>query len=215
MAAPLRTPSPYNAGGYCPVTTDEVVEERYRVEYEGRTVYFCCDKCRRKFIAEPSRYAANLASSTTATATEHHPHPAPAGEARLTRLGRLHPLAVHFPVALILSAGLAELPGAFRRKPAWHEFSRFSITLGALGALIAVPLGWLAAGAPGSDALTEWHRWLGTATGLTSAAAALLARTHHLTAYRATLAVGVALVAAAGHLGGVLTHGEDFVQIWK
>jgi hypothetical protein len=138
LAAPIRAEIPALANTYCPVMTDERVEERYPVDYEGRTVYFCCDKC--------------------------------------------------------------------RRKPLWHEFSRFCITLGALGALVAAPLGWLAGGAPGPDALTEWHRWLGLATYGTSFAAAFLSQTIRMGAYRVLLLASVLLVAVTGRLGSILTR---------
>ncbi|MBI5764770.1 MAG: YHS domain-containing protein [Planctomycetes bacterium] len=29
-----------------------------KMEYEGRTYYFCIEDCRRQFAAEPERYAA-------------------------------------------------------------------------------------------------------------------------------------------------------------
>lgn len=207
-ATPADAEAPAPANTYCPVTTDELVDERYHVDYEGCTVYFCCDKCRRKFLADPTRYAAALSNNLQEGAAQ----PPAKGWAQM---GRLHPIAVHFPVALILTAGLTELGALLRRKPLWHEFSRFCISLGALGALAAAPLGWLAGGMPGADALTEWHRWLGVATFLASTSAAVLVRMNGPTAYRLSLLASVVLVTVTGHLGGLLAYGGDLVPVWK
>lgn len=216
LATPVRAEDPAVANTYCPVTTDEPVDERYHVDYKGRTIYFCCDKCRRKFLADPLRYAASLTNSTQTGAEQPLDRGTPPKSKNWrTQVGRFHPIAVHFPVALILTAGLTELSAVLRRKPIWHEFSRFCITLGALGALVAMPLGWLAGGAPGSDILTEWHRWLGVATYFASTSSALLVRTNGPMAYRISLLASVVLVTATGHLGGLLTHGPNFMQIWK
>lgn len=217
LATPAHAELPALANTYCPVTTDEQVDVRYHADHEGRTVFFCCDKCRRKFLADPLRYAEALVQTPAAGAADQHPSASTRRSVKDWRekLGRLHPLVVHFPVALIMVAGLAELCAVLRQQTNWHGYARFSITVGALGALVAAPLGWLAAGPPGADALTEWHRWLGIATYLASTSAALLVRTSWLTAYRVTLLASVALVAAAGHLGGLLAYGEDALRIWN
>lgn len=203
---------PAGANAYCPVTTDEPADERYHAVHEGRTIYFCCGKCRRKFLADPAAYAVDRtpAATTPDGGTSKLAKPAAAWE----RLGRLHPLAVHFPVALMAAAGLAEVLSVARRQVSWSFAGRYCIVLGATGAALAVPLGWLAAGPPPVDALTEWHRWLGIATFATGAGAALLARTAHRLAYRVLLFGSVALVAATGHLGGALTHGTPIFPLW-
>lgn len=43
---------PVNA--MCPVTTDEPIDPRFIVEYEGNVVGFCCRKCRTKFEQDPA-----------------------------------------------------------------------------------------------------------------------------------------------------------------
>lgn len=199
FAGAARAELPAGANAYCPVTREEPVDERYHTDYEGRVIYFCCDKCRRKFLVNPAEYA-----DAPAVAPAHATH---GRSDREGGLGLLHPIAVHFPIALIIAAGAAELMSVVRRQSSWSTTGRHCVTLGAIGAVLAVPLGWLAAGPPGADALTEWHRWLGVATLAGSASAAILARTPCRRAYRAMLCASVAAVAAAGHLGGLLTHG--------
>jgi len=52
----------------CPVTAGEAVDPAQYVEYQGQRVYFCCDKCRAKFHANPARFADELARVMPVTA---------------------------------------------------------------------------------------------------------------------------------------------------
>ena len=69
----------------CPVMTDELTDPDIWVEYKGRRVYFCCQKCKRQFKADPEKYVVNLASfaapaqggSATTSAVEVEPEGAP------------------------------------------------------------------------------------------------------------------------------------------
>ncbi|MDF1545859.1 MAG: YHS domain-containing protein [bacterium] len=47
---------------YCPVTTSELAEEQFSVDYQGQTIYFCCNKCKKDFLNNPETYTANLES---------------------------------------------------------------------------------------------------------------------------------------------------------
>lgn len=51
----------------CPVLTDEPSDPEIYVDYNGRRVYFCCVRCRRKFQQEPEKYVANLAAFSQPT----------------------------------------------------------------------------------------------------------------------------------------------------
>ncbi|MHC4946916.1 MAG: DUF2231 domain-containing protein [Planctomycetota bacterium] len=137
-------------------------------------------------------------------------------------MGRLHPLVVHFPVALVLLAALLESVLVFRPS---HRVSRTAVTclaFGAVAAAAAAWFGWLnAAHEPrgaASDLMVFLHRW----TGVGAAAVAWLAlvlvcvdarrRVHWaLSGYRAALLVAAALVAVGGHFGGVLVRGEGYL----
>ena len=91
--------------------------------------------------------------------------------APLAWLGKFHPLVTHFPIALILSAAVAELLYLRRGTALFDHAVRFSIWLGAGGALAAALLGWFFAGFHFVD--DEWimtaHRWMGTTTALWAA----------------------------------------------
>ena len=45
---------------YCPVTTSELAEEQFSLDYQGQTIYFCCNKCKKDFLSNPELYLANL-----------------------------------------------------------------------------------------------------------------------------------------------------------
>lgn len=45
---------------YCPVTTSEKSDSNIFLDYQGKRIYFCCNKCKRDFIADPDAYVKNL-----------------------------------------------------------------------------------------------------------------------------------------------------------
>lgn len=84
LVARGQSPSPEGIGvgggpvnTICPVTTDEEVDPRFTVVYEGVTVGLCCRKCRTKFEQDPSAYVANLpvSFSQTGTSQDHRKEP--------------------------------------------------------------------------------------------------------------------------------------------
>jgi uncharacterized membrane protein len=143
------------------------------------------------------------------------PTPAPRRNPWLKWLGKLHPVVVHFPIALLVIALLADLLG---RRPA----ARFCLGFGALGALAAAGLGWLAGeSTPGTKADQLFlHRW----SGIAVAALALVTWALYQRRTREGgpseghpgwvrwLLVALALsVSLAGHWGGELSWGEGYL----
>src|SRR5262245_15336500 len=132
---------------------------------------------------------------------------------------RLHPLLIHFPIALVLAAA-AEAAALVSRDPRWRAAAVVNLRAGALFAALAAATGWRFVSAAGIDAtpLLEWHRSVGTAAAAAAVAAAVaeigaerngrLGRVIH----RIALMVAAALVGAAGHLGGLLVWGEHFFR---
>ena len=53
----------------------------------------------------------------------------------------LHPVTVHFPIALIFSVLLIETMALAWNRPHWHRISLWNLLLGALGAVAAVVTG--------------------------------------------------------------------------
>ena len=91
-------------------------------------------------------------------------------------LGRLHPALVHFPIALFLAAGLAELILFARPTSGLEPTVRFLVYTGAAGGILAVMLGWLAGGIRMSDRSETlgMHRWTGTGIALAGVALAIM-----------------------------------------
>lgn len=150
-------------------------------------------------------------------------HGQPEGFGRAIRyLGKFHPVVVHFPIALIITAAFAELLALVSRKNAFSEAAYFVLVVGAGGAAAAVGLGWAAgafadyqaeiAGVP----VLGLHRWLGTTSGLfvlLTLGLALRARKKNspgrIKAYRAALFTSAILVSVTGHFGSALIYGLD------
>lgn len=150
-------------------------------------------------------------------------HDRPSGTAQLiTFLGKFHPLVVHFPIALVLGAFVAEVLGVVTRKSLFSDAARFSIALAAISVVVTVGLGWAAgvsAHYPGELTRTLWlHRWVGTVTGFLVLATAALseksrlgtARGKPLIAYRALLLLASVAVGVTGHLGATLIYGPEY-----
>jgi mono/diheme cytochrome c family protein len=157
--------------------------------------------------------------ASSQTPAEEAPAP-PSFSRRLLRwLGRFHILVIHFPIALLMAAAVAEAWRCWRRR--WLPWSavRFCVLLGAAGAVCAAALGWLHADVGGyghsSPSLLTLHRWLGTTAAAWSLGVALLSewdthRGRRSWAFRAALVIGAALVGVTAHFGGGMVHGEDF-----
>lgn len=56
--AKIETSKPWNA--VCPVMGEEIDPEIKTVEYKGKTIGFCCDKCLEKFNKDPEAYMKKL-----------------------------------------------------------------------------------------------------------------------------------------------------------
>src|SRR5437764_6152500 len=79
-------------------------------------------------------------------------------------VGRLHPLLIHFPIALVIVAVAAERVATATDDHRWRTVAVGNVRVGAAFALVAAIAGWRLAVVAGIDAtsLLEWHRWLGT-----------------------------------------------------
>jgi hypothetical protein len=136
-------------------------------------------------------------------------------------LGRFHILAIHFPIALFVTAALGEMLAAHRGSTVPDPVVRFCIFLGAASAVATVALGWLHADAGGYGSSTPgmlaMHRWLGTAAGMWTTVIALASerevrRGRRSLLFRIILCAGAALIAIVAHFGGLLVHGRSFLE---
>ncbi|HET7618377.1 MAG TPA: DUF2231 domain-containing protein [Vicinamibacterales bacterium] len=131
-------------------------------------------------------------------------------------IGRLHPLLIHFPIALVIVAAAAEGAAIATADDRWRTAAVINIRVGAALAVAAAFAGWRLARGIDVDttSVLEWHRWLGTAGATLALAAGFASGRMGRTSwrYRGALFGAAALIAAAGHLGGVLVWGADFLR---
>lgn len=142
--------------------------------------------------------------------------PAPAW---LRFIGRFHPLLVHFPIALILTAAALEGWQFLRDREECSSTALVLIRLGALSALAAGAAGWILADSKSFGRAVEstifYHRWLGvSAFGfavLASIAGAAAKRGLGTRLYRFVLIGAFFCASGAGHLGGELVYGDGYL----
>jgi uncharacterized membrane protein len=129
-------------------------------------------------------------------------------------LGRFHPLAVHFPIALLLLVPLLEIAGS--RRPALREAAGFVLRIALLSCLLAVALGYLLAYGRGDigTGITR-HMWGGIVLTigvlLCLAARALWSSGRPPQIYPPTLSCVLLLLLWTTHQGGSLTHGTNYL----
>lgn len=131
---------------------------------------------------------------------------------RLTAfLGRMHPFAVHFPIALFPISWIALVFA--RRRGDRVDLIRAFIVVAGVAAAGAATLGWLNAGfqLADRDPIQAVHRWLGTGLALIGLALALWAwrRAESVNSHAMTWALGgvTFLLLVQGWFGAALTHG--------
>jgi uncharacterized membrane protein len=129
--------------------------------------------------------------------------------------GRLHPLVVHFPIALVMVAALSEILGWVKKRPLSSETLSTLLGFATIFAIAAAATGWwFARQQENADGpLLFWHRWLGLAVAAATGAAWGSLRVASYHRYRPwLLLLAAALVALCGHLGGLLVWHKDFFQ---
>lgn len=138
-------------------------------------------------------------------------------------VSKLHLLVLHFPIGLILAAVLADALWLWLRRPLFKEAGYWCIVLGALAAIPTVITGFMLMNGMGftgeAAEIGETHESLGVITMCLALAAAgiRLAARNRLArlwgyAYAALIAGSAVLVAMAGHWGGMLAFGENYLK---
>lgn len=133
--------------------------------------------------------------------------------------GRFHPIILHLPIGFLLLAFLLEILSRIERFRAYRPAVGLALFLGAASALVAAALGYmLAQGGGYGEELLGLHQWLGIATVVFAIGAYILYLQRNKQenstldkAYVSTLSVMVLVLMGAGHFGGSLTHGSDYL----
>ena len=135
----------------------------------------------------------------------------------LQPIGRMHPMILHFPIAILMLAMLLEF---FRFKTEYNAqdlYQRFASNLllaGAISSAITVIMGlFLSKEGTYSGETLQLHKWAGVSMVFIPS---LIYWFRDSSWYRAPLARSGAIITffcliIAGHLGATLTHGENFV----
>ncbi|WP_221435405.1 DUF1592 domain-containing protein [Algisphaera agarilytica] len=135
-------------------------------------------------------------------------------------LGRFHPLVLHMPIGAMFVLALLELLNLVRSKWNLDIACRIVLWVSVLSAVPAVLAGFLLASSGGyRESLLSQHQWLGWGTAILAVWLLYLRRVsldRHgwIWLYRPLLLVNVALLSLAGHFGGSLTHGSDYLTAY-
>jgi len=128
-------------------------------------------------------------------------------------VGRLHPLSVHFPIAVLLIVPFFEILGRKGSAPFLLPSVDVLLLLAAGGAILSAALGWcLARGGGYSGPLVRQHMWGGLAVASASSICWWLRSRGDSAApsrlYLPLLLLAIVLVSFTGYRGGQLAHGE-------
>ena len=133
--------------------------------------------------------------------------------------GRFHPLVLHFPIGFLAVAFALEVLSRFDKYKKYKAAVGFVLLLGAASAVVAAGLGYMLAQAGGyNEDLLAIHQWSGIGLALASVGALVLRWQSQLKfsflldkAYLSLLSLMMVLLIVAGHFGGSLTHGSEYL----
>jgi uncharacterized membrane protein len=132
-------------------------------------------------------------------------------------IGRLHPAIVHLPIGIFVLAFIFQY--IMPLKSGRDELIRFVLVISLIFSLLASAMGWvLSWNSEYAEATVDQHKW--PAIFFTIASGLLIPL--HIKApsiplvkkmYHGLFFVSMVLLMVAGHRGGSLTHGEDYLSL--
>jgi uncharacterized membrane protein len=133
--------------------------------------------------------------------------------------GRFHSLIVHLPIGILLFAALLELLSTTRKNENYELAIKIALLTGAFTAFLAALAGYfLASTGSYDDQALFWHQWLGISIGFVALFAWWLKQSARLRqivnktrANQWVAATVLLLIGVTGHLGGNLTHGNNYL----
>ncbi len=183
-------------------------------KFTGSGPVSLCPNLRRplRFLA----IALFLLGSTAATAQSAH-----SGEPAeiLTFIGRFHPLLVHLPVGFLFVAFLLEIFSRFNAYRELRHAVTFILLLGVISSVVSAVMGYFLSLSGGYEEDTLfWHQWLGIGVAVTALIAYVIKKNADrrpafpgARAYFPVFLLTVFFTMGAGHYGGSLTHGSDYL----
>lgn len=135
-------------------------------------------------------------------------------------VGPLHLIAVHFPIALLITAAGAEFRSIVQGSRIPTPAVRFCVLMGVMSAVTTASLGWIHAAnghGLGAPQVLGLHRWIGTTAAAWAVVTVFVSERDERRGvrslwFRVWLFLSALLVAVTGHFGGILVHGDDFLS---
>ncbi|MCE6992165.1 DUF1549 domain-containing protein [Dyadobacter sp. CY323] len=123
----------------------------------------------------------------------------------------MHPMMVHFPVALLCVALLFEVIDWKRKSAGLRDAVKILTWIGTISAVLSVIFGLLLADSEEASGTSfEIHKWLGIATLALAVITTFALRSGKRVIFRSLIFTTVCGVSFAGHYGALLTHGDDY-----
>ena len=133
-------------------------------------------------------------------------------------LGRFHPIILHLPIGGLMVLLLMEIINRFRPELNLDAACNILLWFSVISILPTISLGFLLASSGSyEDELLNFHKWLGWFTALICIWLVVFRQkksnksTGLSRLYYFFLSINVVLLSLAGHYGGYLTHGEDYL----
>ncbi|MBE7177913.1 MAG: hypothetical protein INR69_16025 [Mucilaginibacter polytrichastri] len=130
-------------------------------------------------------------------------------------LGRFHPVLVHLPIGILLLAIVLHVLSAREKYAAWRVILSPAYLFGAASAVFSCITGFLLSQEGGyPDDTLSAHQWLGISVAVVSVVLFILQQKQLFSPPKiryALAAVLFLLLTVTGHLGGSLTHGDDYL----
>lgn len=129
----------------------------------------------------------------------------------IQQVGELHPVILHFPIALITMTAIAEVLFAWFKNPLFDQAARFMLIAAAITAIPTALFGLAWSYSMQYSGMKVdffwWHRFVGIFTMVLAIVTVYLREKHLMKAYYWALLILFVSVNTAGFLGGVLTFG--------
>ena len=130
-------------------------------------------------------------------------------------LGRFHPILLHLPIGGLIALFVMEMVNGYRPKLNLDSGCKILLWFSIITIIPTTILGFfLASNASYDDELLNIHKWLGLLTAFTCIWLYFLRNRDNkksIKQYRYVLYSNVIFLSLAGHFGGMLTHGEDYL----
>ena len=134
-------------------------------------------------------------------------------------VGRFHPILLHLPIGALIVLFLMEIINSFRSELNLNAACDILLWFSVLSIIPTISLGFLLASSGNyEDELLNFHKWLGWFTALICVWLVVFRQQKSpknpngvSRFYQVFLTINVVLISLAGHYGGHLTHGEDYL----